>query len=235
MKPPEIVGITRSLVLDDKGSPIAPENFIAYVARVSNPSNQMNDATAPQLLTFLVKQGHWSPFDMVDLIVRVETSKAIAIQGLRHWSFRFQEFSMRYSEVSELDFSHVEARRKAVGGNRQGSAETDEFWSGRLEAECDHAALVYQEAVADGIAPESARMVLPLATPTTLYFKGSVRSWMTYFWQRCDAHAQKEHRELATQIFRLFCAEFPHIGKLVATHKPKIVEGEWMPEGEVSV
>lgn len=230
MKPPKLIAITQPTVdiNPDEGSPhhikLSPEDFIAYAARVSNPSNQMNTATAPKLLAYLVKAGHWSPFDMVDMVVEITTSKAIAIQMLRHWSFRFQEFSQRYAEVSELDYSHVEARRKHEGGNRQGSSCVDDGKSHVARVSCDEAAVNYKNLTEGGIAPESARMVLPMATLSTLYVKGSVRSWMTYFWQRLDPHAQKEHRELAHQIFVIFENEFPLIAELVRTHKPVVVE-----------
>jgi thymidylate synthase (FAD) len=206
---------------------VTPEEFIAYAARISNPSNQMNTATSAKLLTYLVKNSHWSPFDMVDMIVEVETSKAIAIQLLRHWSFRFQEFSQRYAEVSELDYSHVEIRQKAAGGNRQGSGEENPEMSEATRHVCNLSAQMYSELVADGAAPESARMVLPMATLSTLYVKGSVRSWMTYFWQRLDPHAQKEHRELAEGIFTIFAENFPVIAELVKTHKPQVIEMDW--------
>ena len=225
MKPPTLVAITQPVV---DGANLTPEEFIAYVARISNPSNQLNTATTEKLLTYLVVHSHWSPFDMVDVIFHVETSKAIAIQMLRHWSFRFQEFSQRYSKVSELNFDHVEGRMKAAGGNRQGSAEVDPGITYNMQQDCEEAACSYQTYVKHGAAPESARMVLPMATPTTLYVKGSVRSWMTYFWQRCDPHAQKEHRELALQIFEIFRGQFPCLARLVETHKPSVVETEWM-------
>ncbi len=166
---------------------------------------------------------------MVDMIVQVETSKAVAIQMLRHWSFRFQEFSQRYAEVSELDYSHVEIRQKAEGGNRQGSAGENPEMSEAARHVCNMNALMYKELVDDNAAPESARMVLPMATLTTLYVKGSVRTWMTYFWQRLDPHAQKEHRDLAHQIFLIFQKEFPVIANLVLTHKPTVAENpEWV-------
>lgn len=229
MKPPEIVAITQPLIRNGSGlGNISAEEFIAYTARVSNPSNQMNHESAPRLLTYLVKNGHWSPFDMVDVVVKIHTSKAIAIQAFRHWSFRIQEFSQRYSEVEELNFDHVEVRLKAVGGNRQGSGDEDLQWGEILRDGCERASDLYSRAVASGVAPECARMVLPMATPTVFYFKGSIRSWMTYFWQRCDPHAQKEHRELALQIFESFKDYFPVITELVRTHKPQVIEREWM-------
>ncbi len=207
---------------------LSPEEFIAYVARISNPSNQQNTLTTGKLLAYLVKHGHWSPFDMVDMIVSVETSKAIAIQMLRHWSFRFQEFSQRYSEVSELNYDHVEIRKKHEGGNRQGSGEVSESLTCCAIDICKVAADEYMEQIQSGAAAESARMVLPMATLSNLYVKGSVRSWMTYFWQRCDPHAQKEHRELAMQIFEVFKSQFPLLAELVKSYKPQVIETEWM-------
>jgi thymidylate synthase (FAD) len=223
MKSPKLIAVTKPFI-----EGITPEEFIAYTARISNPSNQMNNETAPKLLAYLVKHSHWSPFDMVDMVVEVETSKAIAIQLLRHWSFRFQEFSQRYAEVSELSYDHVEVRQKAAGGNRQGSSEKNDHMTSVVQGMCHRAAKGYQELMADNAAPESARMVLPMATLSTLYVKGSVRSWMTYFWQRLDPHAQKEHRELAQGIFAIFEQNFPVIAELVKTHKPSVVEKEWL-------
>lgn len=220
MRDPEIVSMTQDV------SGMTPEQYIAHVARVSNPSNNMNHATAPKLLAYLVREGHWSPLDMVDVTVRVETSRAIAAQGLRHWSFRFQEFSQRYATVSELNFDHVEMRMAAAGGNRQGSGEMDEISTRDAQWACELASQHYHELIASGIAPESARMVLPLATPTTLYFKGSIRSWMTYFWQRCSAHSQKEHRELATKILDLFRKDFPVVVDMVENYVSAVIPRE---------
>lgn len=165
---------------------------------------------------------------MVDMTVEATTSKAIAIQLLRHHSFRFQEFSQRYSEVPELSYDHVEMRVKHEGGNRQGSSEVNLLLSQEAVRDCKQSARIYSSLLNIGVAPESARMVLPMATLTTLYVKASVRSWMTYFWQRCDPHAQKEHRELALQIFEIFRNHFPYLGELVRTHKPEVVEKNWM-------
>jgi len=193
------------------------------MARVSSPNQRTEDAE--KLLTYLVTHNHWSPFDMVDMVCEIETSRAIMAQILRHWSFRFQEFSQRYSVVADKqDWTHVEAREKART-NRQGSGETDTSNTLWMQSICDGCESEYQKLIRDyNLAPESARMILPLATPTRAYMKGSVRSWMTYFWQRLDHHAQKEHRELATQLFEIFRAHFPVIAHLVSTHKPCIIE-----------
>jgi len=226
MKPPQIVGITKSLVTDSEGQPLSAESFIAYTARVSNPSNQMNDATAPKLLEYLVRNSHWSPFEQVDLTMEIETSRAIMAQILRHWSCRFQEFSLRYSEVAEgIDWSHVEARKKG-DTNRQGSLDVDDSQTAAMRLACQTAERSYQTLLEAGIAPECARMVLPLATPTRAYMKGSVRTWMTYFYQRLDSHCQKEHRLVANQMFALFKGEFPIIAKMVAEQRPKMTKDE---------
>jgi len=212
---------------------MSPEDAIAFFARVSNPNNQMNYETAPRLLKFLVVNSHWSPFDMVQMSVKVRTTRSIAAQILRHWSFRFQEFSQRYAEVSEFDFSKVEARVKAAGGNRQGSAEVDEVQTHYMQELCAAQSQNYMTLTQDNgedlppLAPESARDILPLATPTTLYMTGSVRSWMTYFWQRLCPHAQKEHREVAWSMFAIFEEQFPMIADLVLNHRPQVVECDW--------
>ena len=225
MNKPEIVSITQSLV-----GGFSAEEYIAHVARVSNPENQFNNDTAGKLLVHLLKKQHWSPFDMVDLTFKIETSKAVAIQILRHNSFRFQEFSQRYSEVSNLDCSHVEIRGKAVGGNRQGSGERMDEITNLIKNCCDKTGHVYNDCLDLGAAPESARMVLPMATPTTMYMKGSVRSWITYFWVRCHKDSQREHRELALQMLGLFREKFPLLGNLIKNNRPQIIEQDWMNE-----
>jgi thymidylate synthase (FAD) len=236
LKKPVLVAITAPTVEID-GKLLTAEDFIVYAARVSNPSNQGNLETADKLLNYLVKHSHWSPFDMVDMVVELHTSRAIMAQVLRHWSFRFQEFSQRYAAVeapvSAKNWNHVEARFKAVGGNRQGSEQHDVPMglSHLAQMACADAAKAYRRLMESDIAPECARMVMPLATPTTAYMKGSVRSWMTYFWQRLDAHAQKEHRELASDLFDIFADQFPTIAQLVATHRPTVIEvtPDWLP------
>lgn len=201
---------------------MSAEDSIVFMARVSSPNQRTEDAE--KLLTYLVQHGHWSPFDMVDMTVEIETSRAIMAQILRHWSFRFQEFSQRYAAVPEgINWEHVEARVKG-STNRQGSLDTDNFVTNEMQSLCNDLGDYYKDLISNGIAPETARMILPLATPTRAYMKGSVRSWMTYFWQRCTPHAQKEHRELAEQLFAIFETQFPVISRLVKTYKPAIIE-----------
>ena len=209
---------------------LSPEAAIVWMARITSPKQRHEDAAG--LLSFLVRESHWSPFDMVDLILDARTSRAIMAQVLRHWSARFQEFSQRYAQVQhgeKIDWSHLEVREApASGSNRQGSAkfadpERQRLENARAQEACERAEAVYRQMIEDGVAPESARMVLPLATPTTFFMKGSVRTWMTYFWQRIDGHAQEEHRELARAMFVHFEAQFPIIAEMVKTHKPQVV------------
>lgn len=221
MNAPTLFAVTAPQIADPITSlPMSAEDSIVFMARVSSPNQRTEDSA--KLLTYLVTHGHWSPFDMVDMTCEIHTSRAIMAQILRHWSFRFQEFSQRYAEVSSIDWSHVEMRTKG-STNRQGSLEVSQGWTDCANGACKVMENTYQVLLGAGVAPESARMLLPLATPTRAYMKGSVRSWMTYFWQRCDPHAQKEHRLLAEQLFEIFCTQFPIIGKLVQDYKPQIV------------
>jgi thymidylate synthase (FAD) len=201
------------------------EDLMVYCARVSNPKNQENYDTGHKLLAYCLRNGHWSVFEMADWTVEIETSRAIAAQILRHYSFRFQEFSQRYSTANHLgdDFLEMpEMRAKHVEGNRQGSGEdigqktvpgtvytVDECARETLR----HAVSKYRELLDAGVAPECARMVLPLCTRTKLYMKGSVRSWIHYLKARTNYHAQKEHREPAKLIGNLFEIQFPVVAQ----------------------
>jgi thymidylate synthase (FAD) len=222
MHPVKLISVTETI------DTMSPEESIVYMARVSSPQNQDKHDTSYKLLTYLVKHNHWSPFDMVDMTVEIHTSRAIMAQILRHWSFRFQEFSQRYSEVELIDWEHLEARQKHIKGNRQGSGEKSNVGEFHLKQSCLASECAYNHLLQLGIAPESARMALPLAVPTRAYMKGSVRSWMTYFWQRLDPHAQKEHRELAEDIFQIFEEVFPNIAKMVINGKPSYLSYEDM-------
>ncbi len=163
---------------------------------------------------------------MVDVTMEITTSRAMMAQILRHSSFKFQEFSQRYAEIYEFDWSDLEMRDKAVGGNRQGSGKVNELMTHDMLRAVRNAGYDYEMLIGAGIAPESARMILPLATPTNAYMKGSVRSWITYFWQRCSKHAQKEHRLLAEAMFEQFKPHFPVISELITKGKMVYVEKE---------
>lgn len=194
-------------------NPMSPEELIIYTARVSSPANQENHTTAPRLIKYLINHKHWSPFEMVDWTVEINTSRAIAAQILRHRSFSFQEFSQRYVAVSIAELKMPEMRMKHKSGNRQGSGEVchDERINGLVANQIQQATDLYARLLEQDVAPETARMVLPLCTPTRLYMKGSVRSWIHYFSARCDPNTQKEHRLVAKEIRDLFTKRFPQI------------------------
>lgn len=235
-----LVSLTQSLInIADNTTdrPLTPEELIVYIARVSNPSNQLNTETSEKLLRYLITNKHWSPFEMADMTVEIVTSRAIAAQILRHRSFSFQEFSQRYAEVTEIE--SVEFRQQAVK-NRQSSTvvvgrveQSDQdfipFQSAHnLEEETDPSRISainawvvesaellkqtsdhYKKGIGIGIAKESARMILPLTAQTRIYMKGSVRSWIHYLQVRVDHHVQLEHRNVAEQVLRIFEKEFP--------------------------
>jgi|SRR5690242_11089442 len=200
---------------------LTPESLIAYIARVSNPSNQMNEATADKLLGYLIRNKHWSPFEMVDMTVEIVTSRGIAQQILRHRSFSFQEFSQRYANVTEMESIQL---RKQAEKNRQSS--TEEFdpdiqvsadlntkASVAIEMHLAACQALYKQLLEAGAAKECARFVLPITTQTKIYMKGSVRSWIHYLQIRTDEHAQKEHRDIALAIEKIFAMQFPNIYK----------------------
>lgn len=187
--------------------PVSPDfgstahEFIAYVARVSNPANQWNHETAAGLVAYLERHKHWSPFELFNIVIEVETTRDIARQLLRHRSFSFQEFSQRYAAVTDEPVFR-EARLQDVK-NRQNSidAPPDPLWNDDQAYIWEAAMEVYNDALARGIAKEVARAVLPEGlTPSRLYVNGTVRSWLHYLEVRLDPTTQKEHRELAAEI-----------------------------------
>lgn len=208
----KLISITNSIVEID-GKKLTPEELIVYVARVSSPSNQDNLETAPKLIKYLVKHAHWSPFELVDLTFEISTSRAIAAQILRHRSFNFQEYSLRYAAATDA-IVH-DARRQDLK-NRQNSiddlsSETKEWFINTQKELNNEAIKNYNKAIELGIAKESARFLLPLSTKTRMYMKGSVRSWIHYFQVRCDVATQKEHRDIANAIRDIFYIHFPNI------------------------
>ena len=203
-----LVSITQPFISDLK----SPEDIIAYCARVSNPTNQLNTKTAPKLLKFLIKHKHWSPFEMVDMTLEIKTSRAIAAQILRHRSFSFQEFSQRYSQAQVLEKLEL---RKQADKNRQSS--TDKYQNSTLQAKVrEHVAKgisLYNNLIEDGVAKESARMILPLTVETTMYMKGSIRSWAHYIDLRTEENTQKEHREIAEECKQIFKQNLPTLSE----------------------
>ena len=198
---------------------MTPEEFVVYIARVSNPSNQMNVETAPRLINYLIKHKHWSPFEFVDMTVEIVTRRSIAAQILRHKSFSFQEFSQRYSSATSVQ--DIELRKQAEK-NRQSSAEAynpewvggvklSDIVSGHFQASLN----LYNEMIQAGIAREVARDVLPLATETRMFMKGNIRSWIHYLEIRTADDTQKEHREIANGIRDIFTQNFPSISEAI--------------------
>lgn len=190
---------------------------IAYVARVSNPSNQNNDDTAENLVNYLIKHNHWSPLEMVDATLEIETTRDIARQILRHRSFVFQEFSQRYADpTKELGFVTRDARLQDEK-NRQNSIDFDDDfikaeWENYQRSVLNRAASAYKWAIENGIAKEQARVVLPEGiTASRMYMKGSIRSWIHYIQIRSGVETQKEHREIAIACANALEPIFPMI------------------------
>ena len=192
------------------------QDLIAYCARVSNPSNQLNQETAPKLLNYLAKHKHWSPFEMASATMEIETTRDIARQMLRHRSFAFQEFSQRYADPSEFGDQFVlrEARLQDTK-NRQNSINVDDpklsgEWRMRQQDVIDKAKEHYNWAIANGIAKEQARAVLPEGnTKSRLYMQGSIRSWIHFIELRSGNGTQKEHMEVAREIGAAITKIFP--------------------------
>lgn len=191
------------------------EEIIVYTARVSNPNNQANMNTAPKLLKYLIEHKHWSPFEMSNLCLEITTSRAIAAQILRHRSFVFQEFSQRYSQV--MSYEQYEARRQDIKNKQNSINDLDDLTKARfIKAQEDVWNLsyqYYQQFLAEGVAKESARFLLPLNTCSTLYVSGSVRSWIHYLQVRTDKSTQLEHREIAEECKKIFISQFPNIAE----------------------
>ena len=195
------------------------EALIAKMARVSNPSNENNTETAPRLISYLIRNGHWSPFEMANVCVQIECPRDISRQILRHRSFSFQEFSGRYATYDDLE-AHREGRLQDHA-NRQNSIPIvddtkAEKWASIVQGIRDQSLAAYRSALDLGIAKECARAVLPEGlVPTRMYMNGTLRSWLHYFAVRCDPATQKEHREVAEAIRAIVFKEFPMIAEAV--------------------
>lgn len=207
----KLVSITKPQ-LDGVIENMSPEELIVYIARVSNPSNQMNKETAPKLINYLINHKHWSPFEFVDMTVEIVTRRSIAAQILRHKSFAFQEFSQRYSTVSNI--APVQLRKQAKT-NRQSSEDIIENYTLERDVEqhFSNSKMLYDKLINAGVSRETARDVLPLATETTMYMKGSVRSWIHYLELRCSSDTQLEHRQIADAIKSIFNNQFTNISE----------------------
>ena len=201
------------------------QELIAYCARVSNPSNQLNKETREKLIRYLIKNQHWSPLEMVSACIEIETTRDIARQILRHRSFSFQEFSQRYADpTQDLSFVMRDARLQDPK-NRQNSVELEPTlgnnlleneWRHRQLAMIELAKETYEWAVGKGIAKEQARAVLPEGlTVSRLYMNGTLRSWVHYIELRSANGTQKEHQEIALACAQVIAKVFPMAGELV--------------------
>ncbi len=196
------------------------EQLVAFTARVSNPANQNNSLTSEKLLRYLMKNHHWSPFEMVHVVMEINTTRDIARQILRHRSFSFQEFSQRYATVDSLGFTFGEARMQDAK-NRQASNETDDqelkdLWEEKQTDVLIQVKEAYTWALTNGIAKEVARKVLPEGiTNSRMYMSGSLRSWIHYCQLRTEMGTQKEHREVADRVRDILTEEFPSIAELL--------------------
>ena len=189
------------------------EQLIAYMARVSNPANQSNpDAT--RLIRYLIKHKHWSPFEMVNMCVEIQTTRSIAAQILRHRSFSFQEFSQRYSQVDERP-SALNIRRQDTSNRQNSIDDIDDFTKQSYQVKAnllyDHAYTLYQDMIDNGIAKECAREVLPLSAPTRLYMNGTLRSWLHYTDLRSSPGTQLEHKLISDCVKDLILNHTPLI------------------------
>lgn len=194
--------------------------LVAFCARVSNPSNQFNSESAEKLVNYLVKHKHWSPLEMVDATLEIVTTRDITHQIIRHRSFSFQEFSQRYADpTKDMQFVTREARLQD-NKNRQNSIEIEDNllqneWYRAQQRAIFAAEREYKWAIANGIAKEQARAVLPEGlTESRIYMKGSIRSWVHYIEVRTDPSTQKEHREVALQCAREIAKVFPNIANI---------------------
>ena len=213
------VAITSSLVnayQDGTGKKMSAEDIIGYCARISNPDNQ-NNPDSGKLLKYLIDNKHWSPFEMVDMVLEINTTRDIARQILRHRSFSFQEFSQRYADPTKDLAVYMREARLQDTKNRQNSVETDDvglqaWWDAQQKFLTTHSQRIYREALDKGIAKEQARAVLPEGNmQSRMYMKGNVRSWIHYCELRAGNGTQKEHREIAVKCAEILKDHLPFL------------------------
>jgi len=193
------------------------EKTMAYIARVSNPKNQNNDDYS-KLLSYCIKHEHWSVFEQSFMTLQIETNRGIAAQILRHRSFTFQEFSQRYADSAQLGNIPLPELRRQDFKNRQNSIpdlpnELKKRFNTKIAAHFKDALDLYEELLAEGIAKECARFVLPLATRTRIYMSGSCRSWIHYINLRSAHGTQEEHKNIAQNCKSIFKKSFPIVSK----------------------
>lgn len=204
------------------------EDYIAYMARVSNPLNQNNKETAPKLIRYLIDHKHWSPFEMVSMCVEITTTRSIAAQILRHRSFSFQEFSQRYSNVDAIGLPIIPKLRGQDSKNRQNSIDNiPDYVKLGLEGEIadlfKSSVGLYNKLLERGVAKECARDILPLAAPSKLYMHGNARSWITYIALREKNGTQLEHQQVALSCKQIFVKKFPMVSKALGG-----IDNEWL-------
>ena len=213
------VAITSSLVnayQDGTGKKMSAQDIIGYCARISNPDNQSNPDNS-KLLKYLIDNKHWSPFEMVDMVLEINTTRDIARQILRHRSFSFQEFSQRYADPTKDLAVYMREARLQDTKNRQNSVETDDvglqaWWDAQQKFLTTHSQRIYREALDKGIAKEQARAVLPEGNmQSRMYMKGNVRSWIHYCELRAGNGTQKEHREIAVKCAEILKNHLPFL------------------------
>ncbi len=193
------------------------EKTMAYIARVSNPKNQDNDDYS-RLLSYCIKNEHWSVFEQSFMTLQIETNRGIAAQILRHRSFTFQEFSQRYADSTQLGNIPLPELRRQDFKNRQNSIsdlpeELRERFKTKITTHFKNASNLYEELLSEGVAKECARFVLPLATPTRIYMSGSCRSWIHYIHLRSAHGTQEEHKQIALNCKLIFKESFPIVSK----------------------
>lgn len=206
----KLISLTQPMIESLKTA----EDLIVYCARVSNPDNQLNLDTGSKLIKYCIEHQHWSVMEQASMTVEIRTSRAIAAQILRHRSFVFQEFSQRYSEVTEMAIpvlGRAQGKKNRQVGDERLPDDSQVMWQLLQNSVYQVAQDHYERALKLGVAREQARLLLPLATPTTLYMSGNVRSWIHYLQSRCAVETQKEHRDLAITIKKIFVKEFPVI------------------------
>jgi thymidylate synthase (FAD) len=218
----KLIGVTKPTLKVEDDLNMSAEGLIAYCARVSNPANQDNP-DSERLLKYLVKNKHWSPFEMVHIVMEIQTTRDIGRQILRHRSFSFQEFSQRYAEVVEM--SEPREARMQDQKNRQNSIETDDEhldqeWYNRQATYLEWALKEYNWAIENGIAKEVARSVLPEGlTMSRMYMSGSLRSWIHYCELRMANGTQKEHRLIAEQCWNVIVEQFPSLKNVLENNQ----------------
>jgi len=194
------------------------QDLVVYMARVSNPSNQDSDQGAEKLLSYLINHKHWSPFEMVSMCLEVLTTRSVSAQILRHRSFSFQEFSQRYADVTAIGSPVIPTLRRQDKTNRQNSTDDldpnqTRLYYHRINHLFKESQDLYSKMVESGVAKETARDVLPLASPTKMYMAGTLRSWIHYIELRTANGTQKEHQNIALNAKDIFKQEFPIIAK----------------------